>query len=65
MKTVDIAEAIDRMIEKVVLGEWKHEGHLDGFTENRVDVVIDGRRYAIKIEDLTAELEAQGIRGGE
>lgn len=47
------------------MGEWKHEGHLDGFTENRVDVVIDGRRYAIKIEDLTAELEAQGIRGGE
>lgn len=54
MKTVDIIEAIEECIEKKIFGEWKHEGYIDGTERDRVFFNLDGRKYAVTIEEKSA-----------
>ena len=54
MKIADIVEAIAECIEKKILGEWKHEGYIDGTERDRVFFNLDGRRYAVTIEEKSA-----------
>ncbi len=56
MKIAYITEEITNHIEKKMLGEWKHEGYIDGFTSDEVYAVIDGKKYEIKVRE-TAESE--------
>ena len=51
MKTVDIMETIAECIEKKILGEWKHEGYIDGTESERVFFKIDDRKYVVTIEE--------------
>jgi hypothetical protein len=52
MKTVDIMEALTTAIEKRILGEWKHEGFIGGFTSEHIEFEIDGRKYVLRIEEV-------------
>ena len=52
MKTVDIMEALTTAIEKIILGEWKHEGFIGGFTSKHINFEIDGREYVLRIEEV-------------
>ena len=54
MKTVDIMETIAECIEKKILGEWKHEGYIDGMESERAHFEIDGKKYVITIEPETS-----------
>lgn len=49
MKTVHIMEAIAECIEKKILGEWKHEGYIDGTNSEQVRFIIDGQVYVVSI----------------
>lgn len=51
MQKVDIAEAIQNMIEQKIFKEWKHEGYVDGLFNNGVCCNIDGKDYIIEIKD--------------
>lgn len=42
MQTLHIAELIDKTIDKVIFGEWNHEGYMDGWNSEQVCAVIDG-----------------------
>lgn len=55
MKICDITEAIVNSFEKKVFGEWKHEGYNDGFSNNQIAMVIDGKRYLITVEEKVDE----------
>lgn len=60
MKIADIAELIGKAIENTIYKEWKHDGYIDVVFADSVNVVIDGKRYEIKISDycpLFTELE--------
>lgn len=53
MKQVDIAEAIQNMVQEKIYGEWKHEGFLDGLYTNGVRCNIDGKDYMIEVREVT------------
>ncbi len=52
MKIADIIEEITNHIEEKMLGEWKHEGYIDGCTSDEACVVIDGKKYEIKVREI-------------
>lgn len=52
MKIIDIAEAIQNMVEEKILKDWKHEGYVDGLCVNGTQVCIDGKRYLIEIREV-------------
>lgn len=51
MKEVDIAEAIQNMIEEKIYKEWKHEGYINGCYSNGVEANIDGKNYLIEVKE--------------
>lgn len=55
MKICDITEAIANSIEKKIFVEWKHEGYNDGFSDNQIAMVIDGKRYLITVEEKAVD----------
>ncbi len=57
MKIVDITEEIANHIEKKMFGEWKHAGYIDGFTSDEAYVVIDGKKYEIKVREIATITE--------
>lgn len=52
MRTVDIMEMITNAIDKVIFGEWKHEGYIGGFTSEHINFEVDGREYVLKIAEV-------------
>ena len=60
MQQAHISEAIAKMIEDKILGEWKHEGYIDKTYSDGVNACIDGKHYLIKLtcyEDAKDEEE--------
>ena len=53
MKNVDIMESIVEAIEKVVLGSWKHEGFIGGWTSETANFEIDGKEYVLKLFEVS------------
>lgn len=51
MKTLDIAEAIAEAIDYKIFTEWRHEGHIEQTLCDGVVVTIDGKTYAIAINE--------------
>ena len=54
MKEIHIMAAIAECIEKKILGEWKHEGYIDGMESDRVFFNLDGKRYVVTIGERSA-----------
>ncbi len=52
MKTVDIMEMLTTSIDKIIFGEWKHEGFIGGFTSERINFEIDGKEYVLRIDEV-------------
>lgn len=59
MKIIDIAEAIQNMVEEKILKDWKHEGFIDGLYGDGTQVCIDGKRYLIEIREVKDLMEAE------
>ena len=55
MKICDITEAIVNSIEKKFFDEWKHEGYIDGFCSEKAQLVIDGKRYSITVQEVSKD----------
>lgn len=52
MKIVDITEAIVNTLMVKLFDEWKHDGFCDGFTSDTAYMVVDGKRYCIKVKEM-------------
>lgn len=48
MKTVDIMEMLTNDIDKIIFGEWKHEGFICGNSSEHINFEIDGRRVCLE-----------------
>ena len=57
MKKVDIIESIAEYVEQKILKEWKHEGSVEVIYTDRLEVMIDGKLYEIRIEQIGTEPE--------
>ena len=52
MQPVDIAAAIQDMIENKIYAEWKHEGYIDALYSTGVVADIDGKKYMIEVKEI-------------
>lgn len=52
MQPVDIAAAIQDMIENKIYAEWKHEGYIDALYSTGVVANIDGKKYMIEVKEI-------------
>lgn len=52
MKEADIIESIAKHIEKKIIKEWKHEGHIDKMRSEDVFFVLDGKDYCLTLIDF-------------
>jgi len=51
MNELDIMDAVQQSIDKVILNEWRHVGYIDGFTSDSITFVIDGSKYVLKLSE--------------
>lgn len=52
MKQVDIIEAMVNAIEETIFNDWKHEGFINCYSSEHISVVIDNKRYNLRIHEL-------------
>lgn len=52
MKAVDIMEAFVISIEEKIFKEWRHEGFLCGWSNEYINVEIDGKEYMIRLHEV-------------
>ena len=57
MKKVDIVESIAEHVEHKIFAEWKHEGSIESVCSEYLEVMIDGKLYEIRIEQIGTEPE--------
>lgn len=47
MTKQNIMETVADLIEKKIIGEWKHEGYIDRIYSDGVDFELDGKHYSL------------------
>lgn len=52
MKNVDIMEALTNSIEEKIFNQWKHEGHIGGFSSGYINFEIDDREYVLVLHEV-------------
>lgn len=52
MKQVDIMEVLTNAIDKTIIGEWKHDGFIGGFTSEHINFEIDHKEYVLRIYEV-------------
>lgn len=52
MQIVDVTETIVNSLSSKLFDEWKHDGYCDGFTSDTAYMVVDGKRYCIKVKEM-------------
>lgn len=51
MKILDIVEVMCSAVDDTIFKQWKHEGYIDFMNSDGFRVVIDGKRYLVRIEE--------------
>lgn len=52
MKECDIMEVLTNAIDKTILGEWRHDGFIGGFTSGHINFEVDHKEYVLKIYEV-------------
>lgn len=52
MKSCDIMEVFVTAIEKTIIGEWRHEGFIGGWSSDSANFVIGNKDYVLRLKEL-------------
>jgi len=54
MNAVDIMDAVQQGVENMLFKAWRHSGYIDGFNDEQVMFVVDGKRYVLDLTEKGA-----------
>ncbi len=52
MKLIDITVSIINAIEEKIYKEWRHEGCICNWASDRINVIIDNKKYLIRLYEV-------------